>query len=233
MVCFPLPYLVFASFIFDLDSRGILSLVLSPLFYLTSFAWIVTGIGLRRMQKWSWYSLSAAQVFNTYLNALNLLNYSKSDQKGIAFGLTFLIQIYVYLAVRKELQVPYLFPKIRWWESGIAGMNHIQTDIMHLNSPSGVSTGAILDINLKGCFIKTHLDFEPFEKITIRIESHGHKLDIAGLVVWNAASTVTHPKGIGMKFLKMDRTRRRKLKVISSRFVKKKVVTHEFKKIPA
>ena len=231
MLSFPFSYLFFAALIFKLKSAGVLSLVLSPLFYLTSFAWIFTGIGIRKMQQWAWYVFILAMLFNTYLNALNLISYSHSNSKLFAFVLTMLIEAYVYMVVRKEMQVPYLFPKIRWWESGLAGMNHLLVEMMHLSSTTGVSTGHVLDISMRGCFIKTPLEFEAFEKITVRIDAFGHKLDLSGVVVWNADSTVTHPKGVGVKFLKMDRNRKRKLKIITLRFSKMEAITHEYKKI--
>lgn len=233
MVGFPLFYLIFASFIFDLSSKGILSVVLSPLFYLASFFWIVTGVGLRQMKQWAWYTFVAAQIFISYLNALNLVQYSESQYKGWAFVLTLLIQAFIYIAVSRELRVPFLFPKIRWWESGLAGMHHLPVEIFHSASATGVSPGQLLDMNPKGCFLKSPLDFEPFEKIKIRIVGHGHEVDVSGMIVWNAKSTVTHPKGIGIKFLELDRTKRRKIKVITKRFLLEKEKSHVAIKVHA
>jgi hypothetical protein len=233
MLVFPITYLVFASLIFELHSQGILSVVLSPLFYLASFFWIISGSGIRRIQKLAWYTFLAAQLFITYLNALNLVNYSHSDYKSYAFILTVLIQSYVYLVVYNELRVPYLFPRIKWWESGLAGMFHLPAEIMHVSSAIGVSNGQILDISGKGCFFKSPNDFQPFEKVKVLIEQYGHKVDVAGIVVWNAESTVTHPKGVGIRFQGLDRKRRRRLSVIARRFKKNKENNHVAKKLPA
>lgn len=222
MIPFPVTYLVFASLIFELDSKGILSMALSPLFYLASFFWIITGVGLRRLKKWSWYTLLSAEFFITYLNALNLVQHSNSQYKTWAFILTILIQGYVLVYISRELRVPYLFPKIRWWESGIAGMPHLPATLHHLSSTQGISSGQILDISLKGCFIKTHHDYPPFEKVNLSLEAFGQKIEISGLVVWNAKSTVTHPKGIGIKFSEIDRKRKRVLRVIVQRFLRQK-----------
>ena len=222
MVPFPVTYLMFSIFIFDLDSKGVLSLILSPLFYLASFFWIISGMGLRRLKKWSWYTFVFAQLFITYLNALNLVQYSNSEFKVWAFVLTVLIQGYVFVSVSGELRVPYLFPKIRWWESGIAGMPNLPMTVHHLSNVNGITAGQILDMNMKGCFIKTPYDYHAFEKVTLDLAAFDQEVSVSGIVVWNAKSTVTHPKGIGVRFGEMDRKRRRKLRVITQRFLREK-----------
>jgi hypothetical protein len=226
MVGFPIFYLIFSAFIFDLRSKGILSVVLSPLFYIASFFWIVTGVGLRRLRHWAWYTFLGAQFFITYLNALNLVNYSDSASKGIAFILTLLIQLYVFLTVSNEVRVPYLFPRIKWWESGLAAMHHIPVEVFHVGSTTGTSMGQLLDISAKGCFIKCPADFEPFEKIKIRIDAYSLQFDVPGRVMWNAISAVTHPKGIGVQFYDLDRSRKRKLRGIVRQFNKQKELLH-------
>lgn len=218
MVGFPPIYLVFAAFVFELNSKGILSVSLSPLFYIASIFWIMTGVGIRRMRHWSWYTFGAAQFFITYLNALNLINYSESAFKSWAFALTVLLQLYVYLVVAREIRVPFLFPRIKWWESGIAGMHHLPVEILHSRAADGVSVGQMLDINTKGCFIKSPIDYQSFEKVKLKLNGYGHQVDIAAVIVWNAKSNVTHPKGIGLQFIEKDRNRRRKIRIISKRF---------------
>ena len=222
MLPFPVSYLLFATFIFDLDSKGILSVVLSPLFYLASFFWIITGVGLKRLKKWSWYTLLLAEFFITYLNALNLVQHSNSEFKVWAFVFTVLIQGYVLVYISNELRVPYLFPKIRWWESGIAGMPHLDVSLNHLSNSQGITSGQVLDINLKGCFIKTHHDYPPFEKVTLNLNAFEQSLEVSGVVVWNAKSTVTHPKGIGVQFGDVSRKKKRVLRVIVQRFLRMK-----------
>lgn len=226
MIPFPVVYLVFAAFIFELDSKGILSLVLSPLFYLSSFFWIITGVGLKSLKKWSWYSLLCAEFFITYLNALNLIQYSNSQYKVWSFVFSMLIQAYVLAAVSKELRVPYLFPKIRWWESGIAGMPHLLVTIDHLSNIQGSTTAQILDLNTKGCFIKSHHDYQTLEKLTLNLDAFGYQVSVSGVVTWNAKSTVTHPKGIGVRFGDIDRKKRRTLRLIAQKFLREKDPKH-------
>ena len=231
MLGFPVFYLIFVALIFELKSKGVLAVALSPLFYLASLFWIVTGVGLQRMKHWAWYTFAVAQFLIAYLNALNLVIYSESEYKGYAFVLTLTIQFLVYRAVEGELRVPFLFPRLRWWESGIAGMHHLSAEIYHSRSPSGSSLTQLLDISGKGCFLKSPIDFEPFEKIKVKVSGYGQEVDIPGQIVWNAKSTVTHPKGIGIRFYDLNRTRRRKVKIISKRFEREKE-KNEVSKLP-
>jgi hypothetical protein len=205
-----------------LHSKGIISVVLSPLFYIASIFWIFTGFGLQTMKQWSWYTFNAAQVFITYLNALNLVSYSESHFKGYAFILTLLIQFFVFRVVQGEIRVPYLFPRLSWWESGIAGMHHLPAEIFHSKSPTGASLTQLLDITNRGCFLKSPIDYEPFERVRILLKGYGQEVNLPGEIVWNAKSTVTHPKGIGIRFYSLDRKRRRKVRIISKRFAREK-----------
>ncbi len=217
MIAFPLVYLPFTSFIFDLSATGIWSIVLSPLFYIASLLWVATGIGVRRTQKWCWYTFAFAQIFSFYFNALNLIHYSQSQYKGFAFILAILIQLYIWLALRQEIRVPYLFPKIRWWESGIASMNHIPVRVASLVADPSV--GQILDISPRGAFVKCPHDFTDFQKVKILIDDYsGIQIEIPATVVWIAKSTVTHPRGIGIKFYGLDKLQKRKLKALLVKF---------------
>lgn len=220
MIGFPVFYIIFASLFFELNSRGALSILLSPLFYIASIFWIYTGFGFRKMQKWSWYTCAFAQVFTTYLNAICLLNYSESGIKALLFFWTLLIQFYVHLVARREIRVPYLFPEIRWWESGIAGMTHIQVEVERTEKDK--ASGQILDISGRGCFLKCPIEFNSFEKIKLQGTFLNHTIDLPGVVVWNARSTVTHPKGVGIKFFGLDRKKKKRLQIMIKRFHKEK-----------
>lgn len=220
MVGFPVAYLIFATVIFELDSKGLLSVVLSPLLYLSSFFWIISGVGIRRLRKWSWYTFLIAQFFITYLNALNLVLHSNSEFKVWAFAFTILIQAFVLTAVSKEIRVPYLFPRIRWWESGIAGMPHLPIEFVVPQNQGRV--GQILDLNPRGCFIKSPHDFSILDQVTFVVSAFNQTVELSGKVMWNAKSTVTHPKGIGVRFGDLDRKKRRILRVITHHFQKQR-----------
>jgi hypothetical protein len=218
MIAFPIVFPVFSAFVFDLSSRGVLSILLSPVFYVLCLLWILTGVGIRETKKWSWHTLLAAQVLSFYFSASLLVDYSNSSLKLYAFALGVLVQIHVWLLCRGQLRVPFLFPKIRWWEFGIAGMSHIPVTVR--SRPAAQASGQILDLSPKGCFIKSPSNFQPFEWVNVVGTYDAHEFNWQGQVIWAARSTVTHPKGIGVRFIDLDRKSKRALKVISTRFMK-------------
>jgi hypothetical protein len=60
------------------------------------------------------------------------------------------------------------------------------------------------------------------EKAMIRLSAYGQEVELSGKIVWNARSTVTHPKGLGIQFFPLERTLRRKLKIITREFNEQK-----------
>lgn len=222
MLGFPVFYFFLSILLFSLQARGLFSVLLSPVFYLTSIFWVVTGVGLRRMNKWTWGTFLIAQALTMYLNIVNLISYSDSEAKGFSFLVILLVQSYIQVVISRHLRVPYLFPKIKWWESGLAAIQNIPAEVFHVSSITGTSTGQILDIGPTGSFIKTPYEFEAFEKIKVRIQAYQQEVDLPGVVVWRAESTVTHPRGIGVEFGTLDRIKKRKLRVITKCFQKER-----------
>jgi hypothetical protein len=103
----------------------------------------------------------------------------------------------VYL-VGREIRVPYFFPRIRWWESDPRYKLSVQTKVAREDKTE--LEGEIMDLSLSGCFVKTHAYFVPDELVTLDFSLFERSLRCSGRVVWRSESTVTHPKGIGVKF---------------------------------
>ncbi len=179
----------------------------------------MTGLRLRSLKKSSWYLFLGANLSTTYVNALNLVHYSNSNLKVHAFVLTLLIQFYVFLVVQRDVRVPYLFPRLKWWESGVAGMSQITTRFRS-GTDSEEFDGLILDLNAKGCFLKTPKEMKLGEVALMSFQAFGHELMVPARVVWQARSTVTHPRGLGLEFYKLNKQTQRKLKIVSKRFEK-------------
>jgi hypothetical protein len=222
MMGFPMLYPLFASLALDFGSRGVVAVGLSPLFYIACILWVFSGVGLQSLRHWSWYTFGAAQTLTVYLNALNLVSLSESQYKVFVFASTLVIQMILHALVAHEIRVPYLFPQIKWWESGIAGMHHINAELVSGGTLGGVSQGQLLDLSTRGCFLKTPLDFKQNDVVQLNLNAYEQNLEIQGKIVWNAKSTVTHPKGIGIQFLPLERNLRRKLRVIVKNFNDKK-----------
>jgi Tfp pilus assembly protein PilZ len=225
MIAFPLVYPSFTAVMFQFGSKGVVSIGLSPFFYLTSALWVFSGIGIQSLKHWSWYTFTVAQVLTVYLNAWSLVANSESEFKVIVFGLMLLIQFVAYTLVAREMRVPYLFSRIKWWESGIAGMHHVPARIVCGASPEVGVQALLLDVSSRGCFLKNPADFPFGETVRIRISAYGQSVDLPGRIVWNAKSSVTHPKGIGVRFDPLERGLRRRLKILAKQFNQEKALT--------
>jgi Tfp pilus assembly protein PilZ len=166
----------------------------------------------------------SAQGLAAYFNALILVNYSQSDFKGYAFLLVLAIQFISVRLVAREVRVPYLFPRIQWWKSESQGIPSLQVELKVSGKDQEDSRlrGAILDLSGRGCFVKTQTDFNLGDAIQISIQAYGNEMNLEGKIVWNAWSTVTHPKGIGIRFFDLERADRRKLKGIVKAFTNEK-----------
>jgi hypothetical protein len=224
MVGFPLLYPLAASLVFALPLKGFGAIVISPLFYLATVLWIASGVGLRALRHWSWYTFLSAQGLAAYFNALILVNYSESDFKGYAFLMVLTFQFVIVRLVAREIRVPYLFPRIEWWKSESEGAPGIEVDFT-VSPASGAESshrGEILDLSSRGAFVKIRQDFSLEDRVCLKVRAYGDEIEIGGRIVWNAWSTVTHPQGIGIRFDELERPERRRIRKIAKTFARAK-----------
>jgi Tfp pilus assembly protein PilZ len=111
--------------------------------------------------------------------------------------------------------VPYFFPNIRWWESDPRYRLSVPATLERTDMP--FLAGDILDLSMGGCFMKLRSDLKQDEKVSICFTIFHVTVRCEGTIVWRTQSTVTHPKGVGVKFMELDRDQRRALKIITRR----------------
>ena len=224
MVGFPILYPFASALVFELPLKGVGAIAISPLFYLATFLWIASGIGLRSFRHWSWYTFLLAQGLAAYFNALILVNYSQSDFKGYTFLMVLGLQFIIVRLVAREVRVPYLFPRIEWWKSESEGIPSLEVEFAVDGGVANATRlkGAILDLSGRGCFVKTQSEFSLGDAVRVWIRAYGNEMELEGKIVWNAWSTVTHPKGIGIRFFDLERAERRTLRSIVKGFTLEK-----------
>ncbi len=221
LIGFPVTYLILAATLFNIPMTKCVGILLSPFYYMVSVCAVIAGYGLWEMQRWSWYVFVMAQILIGYENAVLLHGYAESYHKVLVFVAGIVLQIGLVFRVGREVRVPYFFPRIRWWESNPRYRLSVPVSI---DRKSGVKeNGEILDLSLTGCFIKFRPDLVPDESLIIRFSLYGYEIECEGKVVWCAQSTVTHPKGVGVKFDLIPRQQRRSLRYIVRRL--KKIAT--------
>jgi Tfp pilus assembly protein PilZ len=202
-LAFPVAYLVYAVIPLALNLAGLVRLVLSPWYWFVSIIAIVAGIGILKIRWYGWYAFLFSNFTIMYQTAVALANDSVGDLKAAMFILTVVLQTVVVYIVGREIRVPYFFPRIRWWESDPRYKLSVQTKVVREDNSE--IEGEIMDLSLGGCFVKTHSYFVPDEPVTLDFKLYERQLKCPGRVVWRTESTVTHPKGIGVKFERLDK----------------------------
>jgi hypothetical protein len=160
-----------------------------------------------------------------YQNVSLANNYGTSQHPAMALLCSLLALGLLTLRVAREVRVPYFFPKIRWWESDPRYRLSVPVTLQR----QGVDAirADILDLSLGGCFIKLRNEVPQDESVQLSFAVFGIEIHCTGTVVWRTKSTVTHPKGVGIKFGEMGRPERRSLRMINGRLKK---IAHFYKK---
>lgn len=221
-LAFPVSYLVFAAILFDIPVNLCIRLLLSPFYYIVCAIAIVAGYALWEMKRWGWYVFVIANFFIAYGNALLANDYSSSHHQLLAFIASILVLASVGYRIGKEIRVPYFFPKIRWWESNPRYKLSCPVKLK-LESTQADLDGDILDLSMGGCFIKLRGEIPQDAAIHVYFSVFQTLVDASGTVVWRTQSTVTHPKGVGVKFHGITRVNKRHLRQICSKL--KKIAT--------
>lgn len=201
-IAFPFLYLAVCFGLFKINAADLLKIVLSPWYWFVSFIAIVSGLGVLQIRWYAWYVFLLSSVTAIYQTAVAMTYYSHAEHKLPIFAGYVLAQLLLVYLVAREVRVPYYFPKIRWWESDPRYKLSIPAKV---ERQSEHSHGEIMDISKTGCFIKTREFFTPDESIGLEFSLFDHPIWCDGVVVWKTESTVTHPRGIGVKFQNLDK----------------------------
>ncbi|MEO7163144.1 MAG: PilZ domain-containing protein [Bdellovibrionia bacterium] len=217
-MAFPVLYIVAVATLFDISLNSCGKILLSPSYYLVSGFAVISGYGLWEMRRWSWFLFMASQGLITAQTAVLVFGYAESHHRLFAFVISIFFQLGLIKRVASEIFVPYLFPRIRWWESN---PRYKFSAIAQIVRKSGeTQDGEILDISGAGCFIKLRNDLDQDESISLIFSMLGETIRCKGLVVWLTESAVIHPRGIGVKFTEITKSQKRALRIISKKLKK-------------
>lgn len=216
-LAFPVSYLVYASILFNIAPDRSTKIFFSLSYWMLSLSGIAVGYGFREMTRWAWNIFLLNCLFVAYANALIAMRYSDSNNPFLAFLVSITLLIGLLFRLGNEIRVPYFLPKIRWWETN--PRYKLSVPVRVERAESGFE-GEILDISMGGCFIKTRLDMNQNERILSRFDLFGESIEIGGTIVWRSQSSVTHPKGVGVKFDELDKIQRRVMKAATQHLKK-------------
>lgn len=208
-LAFPVSYLVYAALLFNLSPQRSVHIFFSFGYWALSLTGIAVGYGFREMTRWSWNVFLLNSLFLAYANALIAIRYSESNNRFLAFLVSIGLLVGLMVRLGREVRVPYFLPRIRWWETN--PRYKLSVPVKVERTGSGFE-GEILDLSMGGCFIKSRMDLNQNERILSRFEVFGEALEVGGTVVWRSQSSVTHPKGVGVKFDELDKLQRKIMK---------------------
>jgi hypothetical protein len=218
LMAFPMTYLLVAVFVFDIPGSAISDILLMPWFYLASFFAVISGYGLWEMHRWGWYVYVFSNVLITLLNAIIVKRFGATHHPWAAFLILTVAMLILFQRIKKEVRVPYFLPSIPWWESDPRYRTSVPVSITRKSGE--ILSGEILDLSLGGCFIKCRVDVLPEEQFTLNFTLFEKSISCGGVAVWRTGSTVTHPKGVGVKFLPYSKEVKRTLKLATFRLRK-------------
>ena len=219
-MAFPAVYLVIAALLFDIPGRACVSVLLSPFYYLLSLLAMAVGYGFWEMRRWAWHLFITANLLICYANAVLVADHGTTHHKWIAYLFSFFALWALSIRVTREVRVPYFLPRIRWWESNPRYRLSIPVKVSVKGSEGVALDGEILDLSTRGCFIKIRHEFKMDAPVLLNFSTYGLSFEFAGAVVWKPLSTVTHPKGLGVKFGAMPRAQKRSLRSVEQRLRK-------------
>jgi hypothetical protein len=210
------PVIVFPALVvlFNVSWEQVFRLLVSPFFYFLTVWMIVAGFGLWEMRRWGWYVFLGANVWLLYWCAWILAQHARTDHKGGLFMIVFVVLCGLAFRVAREIRVPYFHPRIRWWETN---PRYRLSVAVQVKVGDRALKGEILDVSRGGCFIKLREEVKEGEKIDLQFSIFQTQFKCAGTVVWRSKSTVTHPKGCGIKFQAMNREQRKSLRLVEAR----------------
>lgn len=218
---FPISYLISTAIMFDVPFGMLLRLYLSPFFYLLCATAVAVGYALWEMKPWCWIGLKLTVAGVFYQNAVLAVEFAQTHHRFMGFLMTSVALLGLTYRIGREVRVAYFLPRIRWWEVNTGLRMAIPAKgIIETSENTGQKSfqGEIVDLSLKGCFVKTADHYPLNAEAQLEFNVFGQRITCRGTIVHQAASGVTHPRGIGIKFIYGGRSERRKMRIAALRF---------------
>jgi len=213
---FPFTFMTTAMILFDIPFKELPPLLIGFGFWLLSALSLGVAYGLLEVERWAWYAFLAVNSMISYYAASLAFNFGTSNYTPISLLIFLFIQLVLIFHVRREIRVPYFLPQIRWWESN--PLLKISYPATLIRKSGNTENAEIMDFSDGGCFLKSAHAFLLDEEITIRSKLFGVSLDVEGHVIWKAKESVTHPKGIGVRFNLSHKKQKKTLLALDHRF---------------
>ena len=199
---FPFTYVLLLGTFYNLNLQDIFTCFFSLYNLVHSVIAVATGIALFRMRPYAWHFY----CFHSFLMLVEQfyvgLRFGHSPLLVVSLAFSSAAILGTLYVLKSELRVPYFSPKIAWWESDPRYKISVPSQ---MTCSDHFYRGDIMDISASGCFIKTRDPLKVDQIVQIKFALFGQKFDCNGRVVWRTESGVTHPKGVGVRFVGLER----------------------------
>lgn len=199
---FPLSYILMLGTFYNLPFARLITIFFSFAYLAHSLLAVFTGFALYKMKPYAWHIF----VFHSFImiGEQVWISYTIAENHIVEIPLIFvtLAILSLVLLVKTELRVPYFSPKIAWWESDPRYKISVPAQ---MTSSDHFYKGDIMDISSSGCFIKTKDPLRVDQSIQIKFALFENKFECSGRIVWRTESGVTHPKGVGVRFIGLNK----------------------------
>jgi len=201
-LAFPFAYVMALGAFYNLPLTKMMEILFSFVYLAHSVLAVFIGWSLLRMRPYAWHifvlhcALLVAEQF--YVT----LKYAENYYIEIPLIFSLSLIMLVFFIVKMELRVPYFNPKIAWWESDPRYKISVPTN---MSSQDHLYHGEIMDISTHGCFIKSKAPLKADQIIHVKFSLFDLQFSCDGKIVWQTEGAVTHPKGVGVRFLNLER----------------------------
>ena len=202
VLSFPFTYVLLLGTFYNLKIEDILTIFFSLYNLVHSAIAVATGMALYRMKPFAWHFY----CFHSFLMLVEQFyvgfRFGQSPLLGVPLAFTSFAIFGALYVLKSELRVPYFSPKIAWWESDPRYKISVPSQ---MTCSDHFYRGDIMDISASGCFIKTKDPLKVDQVVQIRFSLFDRKFECNGRVVWRTESGVTHPKGVGVRFIALEK----------------------------
>lgn len=198
----PIGYLIAMAALYNLSLATVFSIFFSIYYIARSALTILVGWLLLQARPWAWhlFLLNATLIGVEQFYFAFFLAETHFWVPSLSVAL-FTLLLSVFL-MRHEFRVPYYSPQIAWWESDprykISVPVTITTETETINAE-------IMDVSASGCFIRTRSNLTLEETPNLRFAIFDQEYSCRGSVVWKTDHALTHPRGVGIRFLGLKR----------------------------
>lgn len=201
--------------LYELGENNGLFIAIHIILWLSTFP---LSYGLFKVKKWAWFYFIIHGSLVIFLSLFHFVDENLQIRLNPVFLFNLLVIIPMALFIRKEIRAPYLNPELKWWEQAIRVKHNASIIIKN-------EEYATFDISESGAFIidqNHNIASKVGDIIPVSICFNHYIIKCYSEIIWiNNQTNEKLPEGIGIKFLKLEKSEEKSLKEFIRSILKK------------